>query len=454
MSASPGRRAAFAVLRAVYNASAPDTPLPALIDRQNSALRLDARDTAFATELACGVLRHEARLRFLLEPYVARPQALPPDLLILLWMGAYELLFLRVPAHATIHQYAGLAAKFGKLRGLANAVLRAVDRDAAALRQRDASSALPPSALATPDADAIAAVAAIARTASVPPAVAKTWVATYGAEKAHALALSSSVAPAPAWRVNLRRGDEARTALAALGLRDAHGELTLPNPPAAEILSALAPLEAAGLISRQGLASQRVAARFAALAAEHGLDAAPLWDACCGRGGKTCALLERGLDVRLASDPSAFRLEALRADIARLGLPAPDIRAAALADMAAELEAEGRRFPLILLDAPCGGTGTLGRVPELRPRLARLTAERRDDLIALQGALTADAWRVLEPGGLLAYATCSLMPEENEERASAFLTAHPDAQCLESRLWEPPLPGQDILFMAVFCKRP
>jgi 16S rRNA (cytosine967-C5)-methyltransferase len=81
------------------------------------------------------------------------------------------------------------------------------------------------------------------------------------------------------------------------------------------------------------------------------------------------------------------------------------------------------QYDLVLLDAPCSGTGTWRRQPELR---VRFTPERLAELVALQAKLIEEASRFVAPGGRLVYATCSVLPRENGEQIAAFLGSHPD----------------------------
>jgi 16S rRNA (cytosine967-C5)-methyltransferase len=100
---------------------------------------------------------------------------------------------------------------------------------------------------------------------------------------------------------------------------------------------------------------------------------------------------------------------------------------------------EGDLFEIVLLDAPCSGTGTWRRQPELR---WRLTPERLAERIATQDALLAEASRAVRPGGRLVYATCSILPSENEDRIAAFLESHPDfAVVAAADVWRESIPA-------------
>jgi 16S rRNA (cytosine967-C5)-methyltransferase len=96
------------------------------------------------------------------------------------------------------------------------------------------------------------------------------------------------------------------------------------------------------------------------------------------------------------------------------------------------------RFDRVLVDAPCTGIGAWRRNPDAK---WRLQPERLAELTALQGRILDSAARLVKPGGRLVYATCSLLPEENEAQVAAFLGAHPDfAQASVAELWAQLLP--------------
>lgn len=144
----------------------------------------------------------------------------------------------------------------------------------------------------------------------------------------------------------------------------------------------------------------------------------PVLDACAAPGGKTLGLAFRVPEARpfVAADVSGRRLERLRDPVFRLGLDVCLLR------MDARAPAIGQART-VLLDAPCTGTGVLRRRPDARWRLSQ---DKLDSLVALQSELLEAMARVVEPGGLLVYATCSLEPEENEGQVERFLARHRD----------------------------
>lgn len=140
-------------------------------------------------------------------------------------------------------------------------------------------------------------------------------------------------------------------------------------------------------------------------------------DLCAAPGGKTMQLAAAGAVVT-AVDASATRFARLRENLVRTSLTAEIVEADALTWRPAA------PVPAVLLDAPCSATGTIRRHPDL-PHLRK----ERDvpTLAALQDRLLDAAWEMLAPGGRLVFCTCSLLPEEGEKRAAAFLARTPDA---------------------------
>ena len=194
-------------------------------------------------------------------------------------------------------------------------------------------------------------------------------------------------------------------------------------------------------------------------------------DFCAGAGGKTLAL---GASMRntgrlYAFDTSGHRLAALKPRLARSGLS--NVHPVQIAHERDErIKRLAGKIDRVLVDAPCSGLGTLRRNPDLK---WRQKPESVSELAALQQAILASASRLLKPGGRLVYATCSVLPEENEVTVQAFLAAHSGFEALDAaeelarlkvpeaaslcqdgqlRLW-PQRHGTDGFFAAVLRRR-
>ncbi len=147
-------------------------------------------------------------------------------------------------------------------------------------------------------------------------------------------------------------------------------------------------------------------------------------DFCAGAGGKTLAI---GASMRstgrlYAFDTSAHRLDALKPRLARSKLS--NVHPAAIAhERDDRVKRLAGKIDRVLVDAPCSGLGTLRRNPDLK---WRQTPESVQEMTAKQAAILQSASRLLKSGGRLVYATCSVLPQENEAIAAAFTAANPD----------------------------
>ncbi|HUD32127.1 RsmB/NOP family class I SAM-dependent RNA methyltransferase [Variovorax sp. PvP013] len=147
-------------------------------------------------------------------------------------------------------------------------------------------------------------------------------------------------------------------------------------------------------------------------------------DFCAGAGGKTLAIgaTMRNTGRLYAFDTSAHRLDALKPRLARSKLS--NVHPAAIAHERDErIKRLAGKIDRVLVDAPCSGLGTLRRNPDLKWRQSQKSV---DELTAKQTAILQSAARLVKSGGRLVYATCSVLPEENEAIAEAFGAANPD----------------------------
>ena len=392
MAISAARKIAYDVLRRVEDE---DAYASDLLHAELGA-GVKAADAALVTELTLGVLRQRLLLDFLLERQLKKPVArLDLPVAIALRLGAYQLRFLaRIPARAAVNESVELVKKARKSSAapLVNAVLRRIAEQA-----KSPAETFPP-----PD---MAASERLAILHSHPAWMVERWLARLGEERTIALLRADNVAPRLSCALSEpTRRQEIFASLEQAGLRVEPG-VFLREAFAVSGGSVSRTAEfSAGKISIQDEASQAIPLLLGVRPGDRVLDV------CAAPGGKTMALaLAAGSEgVVVACDLHAHRLRAMEAQFARLGLK--NIRVAQI-DATQPLPF-GERFDRILLDAPCSGTGTLARHPEIRWRLRR---EQLTAFQALQARMLRNALAQLAPGGRLLYSTCSIEPEENED---------------------------------------
>lgn len=371
--------------------------LDAAFDRHTAPL--EARDRRWVQELVWSLLRRretvDAALHDRVRGGIAR---LHPDLTDLLRLGVAQLLFLGgVPAYAAIAQTVELVKQrhgVGASR-LANAVLRRIDRERAALGDVAAGAADE--------------VERLARVHSHPRWLLERWLRQFGRDATDRL-LAHNNGEAPVilrpWGVS---GDGLRADLARSGVAAGEAPLVADSVqlPPGTALTELAAWRRGSCFVQDPAAT--LVARFAAIPA-----GSVVADLCAAPGGKALELA-RTAGFVLAGDRSGGRAARMAGNFRRL-LPGP-VAAVVMNALAPALG----EVDVVLLDAPCTGTGTFRRHPDARWRL------RVSDLAVLAAAQTdllRSAARHVRRGGLLVYSTCSLEPEENDEQVDGFLGEH------------------------------
>jgi 16S rRNA (cytosine967-C5)-methyltransferase len=381
---SPARRAAFAVVRRVFEQGA-------YADRalHGEARDLDPRERALAMQLAFGTVQRRLTLDHVIEQ-LARPVAeLDARTLAALRLGLYQLVFLDGAApHAVVAESVELAKGSSGGHKLVNAVLRRATRE--------------PPVLPADDTPAGAAIAH-----SYPPWLVELWWERFGADETRAL---------------LRAGNEpGELALRANTLVTTRDELAaalpVPTTPAGDELPE--GLVVAGRFDAHAHELWRegayVAQSRASMLVARALDAQPgerVLDLCAAPGGKTthlAALMENRGEI-VAVERHAGRAGALRRTCERVRAANVEV---SVADAAQFTTAEP--FDRVLVDPPCSGLGTLQGHPDLRWRSSPEAIER---LAETQSAILRAGVAALRPGGTLVYSTCTLSPRENEEQAA------------------------------------
>lgn len=381
---------------------------------------LAASERAWITELTNGTLRHQAALDHALEQHLTQPlQALPPPVRVALRMGAYQLLYMRTMAHAAVHTSVALIAKrYGRLRGVGNAVLRAVAQQSATT---DASGEdLPPFGL-----DSIEVYAAAL---SQPAWFLRALCHQLGPDEALLCARAANERPSLHLRVHSRRISRAswleHFARSPSGKARVSAIESLPQAIAVEQSGAVHELYgyADGLFCVQDAAAQAVG-HLAALA-----EGERVLDACAAPGGKTTHLLEMvgPTGKVVAVDVHEGRLRRVHENAARMKLDGAlrthclDVTDAQA--LSAVAQGDEGPFDCVVIDAPCSGMGTLRRHPELRTRAESSLAELHETQARLLDAVAP--W--VKIGGALVYAVCSPLWAEGRDQALAFTQRHPE----------------------------
>lgn len=396
------RRRALDVVRAVRGGARADEAFAM------AARGLDPRQRHFLMELSYGAVRWRLRLDHHLETLLDRGTAsLAPDLLSILELGAYQLLFMdRVPVWAAVDESVALARSAISAGiapwapGLVNGVLRNLER-----RKAD---------LPLPAEDDPAERLSVLH--SHPRWLVERWLERFGRPAAEALLARDNTAPPLHLAVHPGRTtvDDALAQIRAAGVEAG----IHPAHPAAIALGPGARPDRLPGWAEGRIWAQDAGAQWVTAVVDPPADGW-LLDAFAAPGGKLASLLTRATGARaLAVDVEAARMERVAENCSRLGLDGARL---AVAD--ARALPTHATFPLVVADVPCSGTGVLRRRVDAR---WRRRAGDVDRFAALQRTLLAALADRVRPGGTLLYATCSLEREENQDVVTAFLHARAD----------------------------
>jgi 16S rRNA (cytosine967-C5)-methyltransferase len=373
------------------------------------APQLEARDRAFATELVYGSLRVRPWLEGRLERYASRGLR-GTDLFtrVELLLAAYQIFFSRVPAFAAVNEAVESIrlARGVQVSRFANALLRKLSKEAERLGEGGAAASLADEAV----------------WASAPEWLREALRRGLGEQGARSF-LGSSGAPPPVG-IRVERAAERDQWLDRFrkALPSATFEPGLASPLAILARGAgrtrMLPGFDAGAWAIQEEGSQVVALAVGATPSDRVLDA------CAGRGNKAAILARAVLPAGCVdvADSHPDKLDRLATELGRVGLAA---RASFAVDWSVGSGACGDLYDRVLVDAPCSGTGTIRRRPEL---LLRRQPEDLEALSSLQRAIVARVAERVRAGGRLVYAVCSVLPEEAEAVVESVLLAVPSLE--------------------------
>jgi 16S rRNA (cytosine967-C5)-methyltransferase len=401
------RELALSVVRDVFpspRSSAPERGAQESLDYRARRADASGRDRAFATELAYGSIKMRRALDWYLEPFVGeRAQTLPDAIREILRLAVFELVYTQADAHATVFEFVNLAKRYGHrgLANLVNAVLRSF------LRERPG---VPEPARFENTSEYLA------TRYSLPTWIVRQWRETFGDEGAEEVCSA----------VN----DPARAALTVNALKNARDEVagrlqqagveTTPSPVVPESLLLDKGGGSVHALESQARGAWWTQSESSAMAVEV-LNPQPgeaILDVCSGRGNKALQI-----GARLSGEGTLLCLErdARKAAILARRLDEGGVAAGIVigdATASAVLPPE-QRFDRILIDAPCSGTGVIGRHPEARWKKEAADGER---LAATQRTILERAARQVGSGGALVYAVCSTDPRETTDVVRGFLS--------------------------------
>ena len=366
-----------------------------VLEKELSNSALNQVDKAFVTSLFYGVIEKKICLDYQLSSVLTKPiKKLKPDVLIILRMGAYQLLFMdKIPANAAINESVKLAKKHkcAYASGLVNACLRRIDRQGMILPTTDDACYL-------------------SVKYSVPQWLIDLWTQHYGADHTKGILASLSENPKTVVRVNtlLTDIDALEQSLCKSGIichknEGCENALVLEKPGD---ITALKEFQN-GWFHVEDTAAQKAALLLGAKEGERVLDA------CAAPGGKSFTIAQQMKNgTILACDLYENRVGLIRSGAKRLHI---DFIEAVCQDAACFNPALGM-FDRVLCDVPCSGLGIIRRKPEIRYK----SREEISVFPAMQLKILNNCYRYLKPGGTLVYSTCTLNTAENEEVIADF----------------------------------
>ena len=375
--------------------------LSTLIPEAQSSVKV--QDLPLLQEICFGVCRVLPRLEQIIKRLVDKPLKGKTRIVhCLLLVGLYQLLYMRVPAHAAVDEVvnATKSLKSDSFRGLVNGVLRRF------LREQDDILAI----------------------------VDKHWQTLHPDWFVNKLKKSypnwreivdANNQKPPMWlRVNTQKNslETYRTLLAAQQM-----ETQVTFHPQALGLTQPTAVQHLPLFAEGGVTVQDLYAQWAALLLQP-QNHEVILDACAAPGGKTTHILELAPQANvIALDVEENRLQRVKENLARMQQQATIVCGDATNPQAwlDKLGKSAVRFDRILLDAPCSATGVIRRHPDIK--WLRQEADI-DQLVTLQRQILDALWHYLKPNGILLYATCSVLAEENAQQIERFLQNTPDAQ--------------------------
>lgn len=385
--------------------------------------KFDDNDRPIIQAMSYGVIRLLPRLEYIADQLISKPlKTKDYDVVLLILTGLYQLIEMRIPDHAAVSETVKVTKALKKhwAKNFVNAVLRNYQRQAETLTNQIKNNE----------------VAEFAHPQWWLDIIKKNWLEE---KRWQQILQANNQNPPMTLRVNtgyIKRDDYLKlleqSEIAATAAKHSPDAVYLDKPVPVTSL----PLFAEGKVSVQDEAAQLAAILLNPQKGDR------ILDACAAPGGKTIHLLEQENDIDLlALDIEESRLERVQENLDRTQLKAQLLAANAFEP---GLWWDKKPFDRILLDAPCSASGVIRRHPDIK-----LLRHPNDipKLVQDQAQILAALWPLLKSGGMLLYATCSVLAEENTLQIQHFLQQHADAelQPINSNWGQQQIAGTQIL---------
>lgn len=427
---STAREAALTALQKWRtNAAWSDAALSAAIDRAG----LDRRDAALASRLCYGTIQNLSYLDYYIDLYATTGiKRLQPQVLDVLRLAAYQILFTNIPAHAAVSE-AVLQCKQRAPRaaGLVNAVLRRISEQCGHL----------------PPIPGEGTAEYLSLRFSHPLWFVRRLMDEYGYDFAAQAIAANNAEPPLCLQTNTLRTDPA--ALCSVLEQEGMKPERHPLLPDALVLPGGSVAESSAFQSGWFYV-QDAAAKIAVLAADPQPGMSVL-DACAAPGGKSfaAAVQMQGQGTIRSCDLHENKLKRIREGAARMGF---DL----IETVACDARKQTGSYDMVLADVPCSGLGVIRKKPEIRFK----DPQELSSLPEIQRAILEGLSACVRPGGVLLYSTCTILPEENDEIVQSFLSAHPEFALSPTpwtpegtRTFWPHLDGTDGFYIAKLRKQ-
>lgn len=398
MKISPARKSAFQILYKIEKEKAFSSILLPIYEEN-----LENKDRSLCHNLVLGILRKKLYLDEIIKKYTNKKlNKFDLEVLISLRLGIYQLLFLdKIPSYSAINESVNLV-KFAKKKsasGLVNAVLRKVSKNKVSL---SFSNEIKRASIET----------------SHPIWLVEKWIRQFGTENAFEIADANNITPNLAFRLTgkyYQQNEDAQKEILTSFSNDAfESNLVKGSYFSDKLRDNLRKLANENLIYFQDIGSQLIAESVELKRYESFLDV------CASPGSKTTFVAKNKKNHIVAGDFFTHRMKTLQENCKNQNVEFVDL---VQYDATQTLPFAEDSFDVILIDAPCSGTGTIRHNPEIRYNLSE---NDFDKLSNKQLQILKNASKLIKKKGRIIYSTCSLEVEENEEVIKKFLDNNSD----------------------------